>query len=614
MGHTWSDLIKRAIANDQNAFYELYQRSYDAVYRTVKSMVRDDDDAMDIVQDAFVKGFDSLSTLENPDNFIPWMRRIATNKAKDWFKKKRDISFSQMADEEGNEPDFEDESLEQSPEAVIDRRETAHLIDQILRTLSDEQRIAIGMYYYQNMSVSEIAEELGISENTVKSRLNYGRQKIKAGVEELEKKGTKLYSLAPIPFLLWLFQSQMRQPAIGNAPSASFWSIMAKHSAQSGLAGTAGAVQSVGAGRPSTGAAPSAGAEKPSTDAAPSPGVGQPSAGATSAPGSASAGTAAVRGAAAAAGKTGGGVFAKVMMTVLIVALVGGGVGAGVYFVNRYRDGQNPSVSDTDYSSHVVFEDPDAASSNDLLTRFIEKDLIMEKGVYNIEQPSFSIVGDELERTDTVFDPATGEFDQDSDSSSPGENDYAELYAQYKAAKSSTDISGLYYVDEYDYDGDGSPELLAVYGERGEICLELFDTQGDKVLSVGKLSFGRLNLKYNWQWVGRCQAENGSSYIVICDDMVRSDGSVVSTYYRISKELKLISSLAVDSKTAKATESFYDGRAGRTFKVDVSSVEGISDLLKDYGGYDVEELCTFYNVGAELNDFLEQYYPITRGR
>lgn len=80
-------MIERAAHDDQEAFSGLYQNSYDAVYRTVKSMVRDDDAVLDIVQDAYIKGFASLSTLEDPENFVAWMKRIATNKAKDLFKK-----------------------------------------------------------------------------------------------------------------------------------------------------------------------------------------------------------------------------------------------------------------------------------------------------------------------------------------------------------------------------------------------------------------------------------------------------------------------------------------------------------------------------------------------
>ena len=80
-------------------------------------------------------------------------------------------------------------------EVVIDRKETTRLIGEILGTLSPEQRVVTELFYYENLSVKEIAEELGVSENTVKSRLKYARNKIEAGVKELEKKGTKLYSL-----------------------------------------------------------------------------------------------------------------------------------------------------------------------------------------------------------------------------------------------------------------------------------------------------------------------------------------------------------------------------------------------------------------------------------
>ena len=145
MERAWSDWVEKAKANDQDAFYELYQNSYDTVYRTVKSMIRDDDEALDIVQDAFVKGFGSLSALEDPNAFLPWIKRIAVNKAKDWFKKRQEVTFSQLTDEDGKEPDFEDERTANLPEEVIDRDETARLIEEILSTLSDEQRIAVGI-------------------------------------------------------------------------------------------------------------------------------------------------------------------------------------------------------------------------------------------------------------------------------------------------------------------------------------------------------------------------------------------------------------------------------------------------------------------------------------
>ena len=94
----------------------------------------------------------------------------------------------------------------------MDQKETSRLVREILDTLPEDQRIVVGMYYYDQLSVSEIAEELECSENTVKSRLNYGRKKIQGKVLELEKKGTKLYNLAPLPFFIWLLRNLYKQP------------------------------------------------------------------------------------------------------------------------------------------------------------------------------------------------------------------------------------------------------------------------------------------------------------------------------------------------------------------------------------------------------------------
>lgn len=95
----------------------------------------------------------------------------------------------------------------------MDRQETERLIDEILNDLPEEQRAVISMFYYEQQSVEEIAAELGVSKNTVKSRLNYGRKKVESEVRALEKKGTKLYGLAPIPFLLLLFRQMEAQAA-----------------------------------------------------------------------------------------------------------------------------------------------------------------------------------------------------------------------------------------------------------------------------------------------------------------------------------------------------------------------------------------------------------------
>ena len=81
------------------------------------------------------------------------------------------------------------------------------MMQEILDKLSDEQRLCVLMYYYDEMSVGEIAETLECSAGTIKSRLNYARKYIKAEVEALEKKGTRLYNITPIPFIIWMLRS-----------------------------------------------------------------------------------------------------------------------------------------------------------------------------------------------------------------------------------------------------------------------------------------------------------------------------------------------------------------------------------------------------------------------
>ena len=234
------EMLALAAKGNQYAIEDLYRLTYNSVYKAAKALIQDEDTVLDIVQDSYVKAFQSLDQLDSPENFRAWIKRIASNKAKDYLKKKKPILFSEMANEDGEEIDFRDENIDHIPEEVLDRKETTRLMDEILSSLSEDQRMAIGLHYYQDMSIKEIAELMGCSENTVKSRLNYGRKKVEAKVRELEKKGTKLYSLAPLPFLLWLFRMDAEATEIPSA--AVLEGITAKCAGGSAAsAGTVGA-------------------------------------------------------------------------------------------------------------------------------------------------------------------------------------------------------------------------------------------------------------------------------------------------------------------------------------------------------------------------------------
>ncbi len=224
------ELIRKAKDNNQNAITELYNKTYSNVYYTIKAIVKDDDAVMDILQDSYLNAFRSLDQLQDTSKFRAWIKRIAHNRAVDYLRQTKAVNFSDISKDDTNIPlEFEDTRPENLPEVIIDQNETARLMAEILDSLPSDQRACVSMFYYEQMSVKEIAEELGISENTVKSRLNYGRKKIETQVRALENKGTKLYGLAPLPFLLILFKSQ-------EAYAAEIPAATVLHSITAGLA------------------------------------------------------------------------------------------------------------------------------------------------------------------------------------------------------------------------------------------------------------------------------------------------------------------------------------------------------------------------------------------
>lgn len=207
------ELIQRAIQGDEAAQAELYNRTYSDVYFTILSITKDEDLIMDMVQDTYLTAFRKLEQLKDSDSFCSWLKRIAHNRTLNALRDRRVLhTATTISTETEVVLEIEDDRIESLPEASMDQKETSRLVREILDALPEDQRIVVGMYYYDQLSVSEIAEELECSENTVKSRLNYGRKKIQGKVLELEKKGTKLYNLAPLPFFIWLLRNLYKQP------------------------------------------------------------------------------------------------------------------------------------------------------------------------------------------------------------------------------------------------------------------------------------------------------------------------------------------------------------------------------------------------------------------
>ena len=197
----YCEAVALAKQGREEGYRFLYETTYKSKYYLALQYMKDEDAAQDVLQEAYMRAFSRLDMLEQPEAFSGWLGKIVGNTAKNMLQKKNPLLFSEMAEEEEDVPflyEQEDESPEYQPELSYTRRETQELVHEMIDALSEEQRVCILMYEIEGISIREIAAALNCSENTVKSRLNYGRKNIKKRAEELQKKGYKLYGLAPL--------------------------------------------------------------------------------------------------------------------------------------------------------------------------------------------------------------------------------------------------------------------------------------------------------------------------------------------------------------------------------------------------------------------------------
>ncbi|MCC8045722.1 MAG: RNA polymerase sigma factor [Clostridiales bacterium] len=204
---TYTEAIRMALSGDERGYTFLYEETYKSKMYLAIQYMKNEDDAMDILQDAYVKAFAKLDTLQDPEKFPSWFGMIVANTAKNALVKKNPVLFTDMAADPDAEPfeySIEDENLSHQPELSYTSEETRLLVREMMDALSEEQRVCVLMFHIDGIPIKEIAETLGCSENTVKSRLNYARKNIKKQGEELQKKGYQLYEIAPFTLLLLL--------------------------------------------------------------------------------------------------------------------------------------------------------------------------------------------------------------------------------------------------------------------------------------------------------------------------------------------------------------------------------------------------------------------------
>lgn len=209
MNYTQAVMLARS---GQNIGFEfLYEQTYRSKYYLALQYMKNEEAAKDVLQEAYLKAFSKLNMLENPEAFPGWLGCIVANTAKNMLIKKNPLLFSDISADDGNESfeyHIEDGNMDNQPELHYTRQETQQLVHELIDALSEEQRLCILMYHIEGVSIREIAQTLGCSENTVKSRLKYGRNNLKIKAEQLRKKGYRLYTVAPLPLFIYLIHSE----------------------------------------------------------------------------------------------------------------------------------------------------------------------------------------------------------------------------------------------------------------------------------------------------------------------------------------------------------------------------------------------------------------------
>jgi len=220
-------LVKKAQAGDEQAMGELLKLAHGSVIFQCRKIMAHPEDAEDMAQEVLIRIYGKLDTLQEPEKFLSWANSIAARLCiNERRRNPKDLQF--VEDEEGHSILDSLEELDQQyvPDAAIDNGETRRMIVELVDALPEAQRTAAYLYYYNELSVREIAEMLGVSENTVKSRLNYARKAIKEGVLDYERKGIKLYGLSPLPFLLYFLRSAAKSSADPAAAAAAADAVM----------------------------------------------------------------------------------------------------------------------------------------------------------------------------------------------------------------------------------------------------------------------------------------------------------------------------------------------------------------------------------------------------
>lgn len=267
MGNETQNLIN-LVTDVQNgvegAFEKLYHESFRHAYCTASLLLKSEQDIEDVLQNSYMYVAKYIKDLKNPESFNNWLGVIVKHECQKYIMKQKRVSDIFVAVKKTKEFELIDEN--NLPVDYIEKSETRDAIQRIVDDLPPDKQACIVLFYYEQHSLTEISEILGVPEGTVMSRLYYARKKLEKEFKKLQKKDESLFGISVIPLIVSLFAYQTKTAVISPAIESGI--ITAVTSAESAAvssvaAGTAvAAIGSAAAGASTAGAAGTAVATK----------------------------------------------------------------------------------------------------------------------------------------------------------------------------------------------------------------------------------------------------------------------------------------------------------------------------------------------------------------
>lgn len=232
-------LVKEAAKGSTAAFHKIYDLKWKEVCFIALEMTGDMDCVQDIAQEVFIKVFKNIHTVNPPKVFKSWLSKIVRNTCIDYLRKQKTGADNVFEDIDEHLDTLEESNIDFLPESYFESQEKKEALLAEISSLSDEYRMIILMFYYQQLSLFEIAEATGSSEGAVKMRLSRARAVLKKKLDTPKKREEVLHSMAGLPLLTKFLQEQAAK-AVPEVLEDACWTGVAEGLAAQGIAvGTA---------------------------------------------------------------------------------------------------------------------------------------------------------------------------------------------------------------------------------------------------------------------------------------------------------------------------------------------------------------------------------------